>query len=267
MNDDRRRIVLVTGAASGIGQATAELFAAEGACLGLLDIDRDALRAVAAKLATTAPTVAWSCRDLSLAGEIEAGFAELVDRFDGRVDVLINNVGQCEARAFDDITDAEWLSMFELNFLSAVRAIRAVLPVMRHNQRGCIISVASDLARQPEASPAHYQVSKVALISLTKSLALAEGPDVRVNAVAPGPIWTPLWTKPGGFAETLGQLHGEPDPRRAVEKELAARQLPMRRLGTPAEVASVIGFMASDAASYVTGSVWGVDGGSIRGLL
>jgi NAD(P)-dependent dehydrogenase (short-subunit alcohol dehydrogenase family) len=104
------------------------------------------------------------------------------------------------------------------------------------------------------------------LLSLTKSLALSEGPAVRVNAVAPGPIWTPLWTRPGGFADTLGTVHGQ-DAKAAVEYELSKRQMPLGRLGTPEEVASVITFLASDAASFVTGSIWGVDGGTVRGLL
>jgi NAD(P)-dependent dehydrogenase (short-subunit alcohol dehydrogenase family) len=147
-----------------------------------------------------------------------------------------------------------------------VRAIRLVLPSMRSSGSGCVLNNASDLARQPEPGPADYQVSKVAVVSLTKSLALSEGPAIRVNAVAPGPVWTPLWTKPGGFAETLAEVHGKP-PREAVNHELSLRQLPAGRLGTPEEVANVFVFLASDAASFVTGSVWGVDGGSIRGLL
>ena len=111
-----------------------------------------------------------------------------------------------------------------------------------------------------------YQVSKVGLLSLTKSLALSEGPAIRVNAVAPGPIWTPLWTRPGGFADTLGKVH-EREAKEAVEYELSKRQMPLRRIGKPEEVASVITFLASDAASFVTGSVWGIDGGTVRGLL
>ena len=113
--------------------------------------------------------------------------------------------------------------------------------------------------------PIDYSASKAAILALTKGLARAEGPKIRVNAVAPGPIWTPFWTKPGGFAETMGKFH-KMEPQAAVEHEMKLRQLPMARLGHPEEVANVIVFLASDLASFVTSAVWGVDGGSIRGL-
>ncbi|MFG2894456.1 SDR family NAD(P)-dependent oxidoreductase [Streptomyces sp. NPDC048248] len=260
------KTVVITGAASGIGRATAEAMAAEGATLALLDRDAEALQLTAKTLHEKGAAVTTVVADLGSAHGVAGAFTEVLDRHNGVVDVLVNNVGQCLARTFDELDDADWLHTFETNFLSAVRAVRQVLPGMRERRSGCIVTNASDLARQPEANPADYQVSKVGLVSLTKSLALSEGPHIRVNAVAPGPVWTPLWTRPGGFADTLGLVHGR-DAKAAVEHELSGRQLPLGRMGTPEEVADVITFMASDAASFVTGSVWGVDGGSIRGLL
>ena len=259
------RVVVITGAASGIGAETARVFAAEGARLGLVDRDAAGLEQLAEELRKQT-TVATCVADLSTAKGVSDAVTAVLRGFDGTADVLVNNVGECFARTFDELSDAEWLATFEVNFLSAVRAVRLVLPGMRRRGRGAIVTNASDLARQPEAGPADYQASKVALLSLTKSLALAEGPAIRVNAVAPGPIWTPLWTRPGGFADTLGIVHGR-DARAAVEHELSKRQMPLGRMGSPEEVARVITFLASDAASFVTGSIWGVDGGTIRGLL
>ncbi|WP_304722457.1 SDR family NAD(P)-dependent oxidoreductase [Conexibacter sp. CPCC 206217] len=259
------KLTLVTGAATGIGRATALGFAAEGARLALLDHDGDALAATADEARGRGVEVAVATADLSTAAGVADGLARLLG--DGSSpDVLVNNVGAGSVRTFDDLTDDDWHATFELNFFSYLRTIRAVLPGMRARGSGVIVNNASDLARQPEANPVDYAASKAAVLALTKSLARAEGPAIRVNAVAPGPIWTPFWTKPGGFADTLAKVHGLP-PQEAVEHEMKLRQLPLQRLGTAEEVANVVVFLASDLAAFVTSSVWGVDGGSVRAIV
>ncbi len=259
--------VIITGGATGIGAASAHLFAAEGAQLALIDIDSESANAVAQECQNASGASAIAVKaDLSTGAGVSSSMQEAIEALGGRVDILVNNVGTGFVRTFDDITDDDWKSTFDLNFMSYVRGIRAVLPTMRAQGSGSIVNNASDLARQPEPNPIDYAASKAAILAITTGLARAEGPVIRINAVAPGPIWTPFWTKPGGFAETLGQAHGMP-PQEAVEHEMRLRALPLARLGEPEEVARVIVFLSSDLASFVTSSVWGVDGGSIRNII
>ena len=259
------KVVLVTGAANGIGRATALAFAREGANLALLDIDKTGLESLRDEATKIGVKVSVVVADLSSGEGVAKGVASGLKAFGSSVDVLVNNVGTGSVRTFDQLTDADWNSTLNLNFMSYVRTCRAVLPLMRKNG-GSIVNNASDLARQPEPVPVDYSASKAAVLALTKGLARSEAPKIRVNAVAPGPVWTPFWTKPGGFAETMGQFHKMP-PQQAVEHEMSLRQLPLARLGKPEEVANVIVFLASDLASFVTSSVWGVDGGSIRSII
>jgi NAD(P)-dependent dehydrogenase (short-subunit alcohol dehydrogenase family) len=260
------KIVFITGAAKGIGRSTALAFAHEGAHLGLMDIDRDGLNTLASEIKELGCKGAFSVANLATNEGVSGAVDELLGEFGGTVDVLINNVGAGKVRTFDQLTDDEWDLTLQLNFMSYVRACRKVLPVMRNQGRGVIINNASDLARQPEPVPIDYSASKAAVLALTKGLARSEAPNIRINAVAPGPVWTPFWTQKGGFAETMGEFH-KMSPKDAVEHELSLRQLPLKRLGTPEEVANVIVFLASDLASFVTSAVWGVDGGSIRSLV
>lgn len=259
------KTVVITGAANGIGRATALAFASEGAHVAMLDHDPVKL-SEAAELVRSHGVEAFPIEaDLSTAEGVHAGVEAMLAQLPDGVDVLVNNVGHGDPKPFEEITDEQWERTFAINLMSMVRVTRHLLPVLRQKERAAIVSNASDLGRQPEAAPADYAAMKSAMLALTKSLARAEAPKIRVNAVAPGPIWSTFWSRPGGFAEGLSSIYKMP-PRQAVDHEMKLRKLPLERLGEPEEVASVIVFLASDLASYVTSSVWGVDGGSIRNI-
>ena len=257
--------VAISGAASGIGRATALAFAAEGANLRLIDKDLDGLTETSRIASSFESEISIAVADLSTAAGVESSVRDLFDDSQNVLDVLVNNIGIAGGAQFDDLTDVHWERMFSINFMSNIRLTRAPLPRLRR-AGGVIVNNSSDLARQPEAVPIDYAAFKAALLSVTKSLARSEAPRVRVNAVAPGPIWTPLWSAPGAYADALAALYKIP-PREAVDHEMKLRQLPLQRMGEAAEVANVIVFLASELASFVTASVWGVDGGSIRSLV
>jgi NAD(P)-dependent dehydrogenase (short-subunit alcohol dehydrogenase family) len=259
------KTVLITGAANGIGRATAIAFAREGAHVAMIDCDEAELSNTAALVEQAGVKAMTAIGDLSSSAGVERSVDTILAQLHGGLDILVNNVGFIDAKPFMELTDEHWERTFQLNLMCAVRVTRKLLPLLRQKEKAVIINNTSDLGRQPEAAPADYGALKAALIAVSKSLARSEGPKIRVNAVAPGPVWTPFWSRPAGFADALSSIHNM-TPRKAVDHEMKLRQLPLERLGEPEEVANVIVFLASDLASYVTSSVWGVDGGSIRSL-
>ncbi len=259
------KVVLITGAANGIGRATAMAFAREKAHVALIDHDVTGLAEVAGQVREQEVNAFTAEANLATAAGVQAGLDAILRQIPEGPDVLINNVGGGDPKPFLEIPDEQWEAMFALNLMSMVRVTRRLLPLMQQKGSAAIVNNASDLGRQPEPAPADYAAMKSAMLAVTKSLARAEGPKIRVNAVAPGPVWSTFWSRPGGFAEGLASIYNLP-PRQAVDHEMKLRKLPLERLGNPEEVANVIVFLASDLASYVTSSVWGVDGGSIRSL-
>ncbi len=260
------KTVLITGAANGIGRATAIAFAREGVHVAMIDHDAAELTNTAALVEQAGVKAMTAIGDLSSSAGVERSVDAVLAQLHGGLDILVNNVGFVNAKPFMELTDEHWEHTFQLNLMCAVRVTRKLLPLLREKEKAVIINNTSDLGRQPEAAPADYGALKAALIAVSKSLARSEAPKIRVNAVAPGPVWTPFWSRPAGFADALGSIHNM-TPRKAVDHEMKLRQLPLERLGEPEEVAHIIVFLASDLASFVTSSVWGVDGGSIRSLI
>jgi len=241
----RDRCCVVTGSTGGIGLATVRLLAEEGA--RVVTCGRGEAPGVGETLHVRA--------DLARPREPERVVAEA-----GEVDVLVNNVGLAVQRDLVEVTDEEWDEVWQLNVMSYVRAIRAVLPGMRDRKGGVIVNVSSTAGKRPSTSMPDYSVTKAAVLSLSRLVAdLYAGEGIRCNAVTHGPTATDAWLGEGGLAEQQG------DRDEVLAKVGAGR--PLGRLARPEEIAAVIVFLCSDRASYVTGAAWSADGGTVPIIL
>jgi NAD(P)-dependent dehydrogenase (short-subunit alcohol dehydrogenase family) len=251
----------VTGGAKGIGEAIADLLAAEGVRVVVSDVDEQRLRQN--RDDRWGPDAVTITADLAGPGATLAA-EQVLELLGSPPDILINNVGAARPAAFEAITDADWQANYELNFMSHVRTSRVLLPQMAKAGGGSAIFLASDLAKQPEDVPIEYATAKVALVGLTKMLSLAYAPAVRVNALCPGPIWTDLWTKPGGVADGLSEAYGLPRDQ-AVQKFISERHLPLG-IGEPTDVAAMAAFISSPRSKHITAAAISIDGGGVRAL-
>jgi NAD(P)-dependent dehydrogenase (short-subunit alcohol dehydrogenase family) len=234
---------IVTGATSGIGAAVTRLLRAEGA---------DVLG------------VARSSGDFQ-ADVTDAGAAERIvaacESAHGRVDVLVNNAGTMPVATLAELSDEDWQAQWDLNVMASLRLMRAAAPGMAERGWGRIVNVSSSSGKRPSLRNPAYSVAKAAQLSLSRVFADEyAGQGVLVNAVAPGPTATELWTGPQGIAAQSAERSGT-----SREDELAAAgaKLPVGRLGTPEEIAAVIVFLCSERASNVAGAAWSADGGAV----
>jgi NAD(P)-dependent dehydrogenase (short-subunit alcohol dehydrogenase family) len=252
------RVAIVTGAGAGIGLATAKRLVDEGAKVVGASLETQTLRDLGPPDRILALDVDMATPD---AGETVAAAAR---KAFGRIDILFNNAGRAPAReSFLETADDQWRATLELNLMGYVRMARAVLPTMLSQGKGVLIHCGSEAGRLPVSILPDYCVSKAAVLMLSKYLAREyTSKGVRSNVVAPAHIRTPLWDVPGGFLDALAKKFDCPREE-AVAAFLGESRLPAGRLGRPEEVASMVAFLASDLAEFVSGESVGVDGGVI----
>ena len=248
----RERVCVVTGSTEGIGRETARLLAEEGARVVVTGRRRERVDAVKAEVGA-ALGVACDLAD----AEAPALLVERATTEVGPVDVLVNNAGIAYQRSFEEVSDAQWDEMWQLNVMSYVRAIRAVLSGMRERASGVIVNVSSTAGKRPSTSMPDYSVTKAAVLSLSRLVAdLYAADGIRCNAVTPGPTATDAWLGKGGLADQQARRSGK-------ARDAVGKGRPLGRLAEPEEIAAVIAFLCSDRAAYVTGAAWSADGGTV----
>ena len=242
------RVIVVTGGAQGIGEACARRLVADGAAIALWDVDDAHGQALAAALANDGARVLYRHCNVASKTEVDAALATTVAAF-GRVDGLVNNAGIFKAAPFLEITEADWDAVIDVNLKGHFLVGQALAQQMvKQGSGGAIVNMSSVNARLTIASIASYNASKGGIDQLTRVMALALADHgIRVNGGAPGTIATELAAK--------AVLTSEEAKARILSRT------PMRRLGEPTEIASVVAFLLSDSASYMTGDTLLVDGG------
>src|SRR5881409_38616 len=249
------QIAIVTGAGRGIGRATALELARLGADIVIAEMDRAGAKRTAEEVGALGRRAVAVSTDVTSRADLRA----MVDRTKaefGRIDILVNNAGIYRAATTADVTEEHWDAIMNINAKAVFFASQAVLPTMIAQKRGVIVSLASMAGKIGSRANLPYNASKAAVISMTKSLALAHAADgIRVNCVCPGFVDTDMWAS---VAREQGALLNQ-SPEEFTRRRL--RQVPLGRMERPEDVANVIRFLVSPRSDYMTGQALSVDGG------
>ena len=245
------KVALITGAGSGIGQATALLFAAEGAKVAVADVDSARCEDTVHSIKANGGEALALQVDATNSSQVEAAVAKVVSAY-GRIDILFNNVGIVLIRELADTTEDEWDTMLRTNLKSAFLFSKYTLPHMRHQGGGAIVNTGSELGLVGAPSYTAYCASKGGIVLLTKALALECAKwNVRVNCVCPGATQTRM----------LDSEIAHYDDKDAITKSII-QNIPVGRFAKPKEIAQAVLYLASDSSSYMTGAALSVDGGT-----
>ena len=250
------RVCVVTGAGRGIGRATAERLAAEGAEVLLVGRDPSGLPAAAAACHGRGHVLAQDVTAPDAARAVGRAAEAL-----GTPWALVNNAGTSFARGLDELTDADWHALYDLHVVAPMRLMQGLAPAMAAGGGGRVVNVCSSAGKRPSTTNPAYSVTKAAQLSLSRLFAdLLAGDAVLVNAVTPGPVASELWMAEGGLADQTAAARGvSRDEALAIQ----AGKVPLGRFAEPGEVADVIVFLCSARASTVTGAAWSADGGAV----
>jgi 3-oxoacyl-[acyl-carrier protein] reductase len=257
----RERACIVTGASRGIGLATAEGLCAEGAHVLLVGRDGATLARAAERCRAAGGRAEGFAADITDPDAAEAVCRACQEAF-GAVDVLVNSAGTSAVRRLEAVPDEEWQEQWELHVMAPMRLMRAAAPLMARRGWGRIVNVSSSSGKRPSSTlTAPYSVTKAAELSLSRVYAEAYAAQgVLINAVTPGPVAGELWLAPGGLAD---QQAGARGVTREQVLEATASRVPVGRMASDREVASVIVFLCGEPAGYVAGAAWSVDGGAV----
>ena len=244
------KIIIVTGGGGGIGNATCERLAQEGAQVAVLDRDLAAAQATAQRITAAGGKALAVAADITHRSEVDTAVQAVHTAF-GRVDVLVNNAGWDVFKPFTQTSPEEWERLIAINLVGALHMHHAVLPDMVARRGGRIVNVASDAARVGSSGEAVYAACKGGLVAFSKTLAREHSRHgITVNVVCPGPTDTAL---------LAGVTDAAPNPEKL--REAFTKAIPLGRLGQPQDLAAAIAFFASDDAGFITGQVLSVSGG------